>query len=214
MNKFISLEQALGLVKDGMTIMVGGFLANGTPKRIIDALAASSVRNLTVITNDAGYPDRGVGQLIANRQVKKLYTSYIGSNPVAGELLNSKELEVEFCPQGTFVERIRCGGNGLGGFLTPTGLGTLAAEGKQIITVDGRDFVLETPLRADIAFIGASVGDEMGNLIYHGTSQNFNPLMATASDTVVVELGERVATGSLAPETIHTPGNFIDFIIS
>lgn len=211
--KFITIEQAVAQIKDGMTVMIGGFLANGTPNRIVDALAGSGVRDLTIICNDTAFPDRGVGQLVVNRQVKKLYTSHIGTNPASGEQYNSGELAIEFCPQGTLAERIRCGGNGLGGILTPTGLGTMVAEGKKVITVAGRDYLLETPLHADIALVGASLADRAGNLVYRGTSQNFNPLMATAADVVIVEAGELVEVGTIAPEAVHTPAIFVDYIV-
>ena len=213
MSKFISIEEAVSKVKDGMTIMVGGFLANGTPNRIIDALAKSGVKDLTVICNDTSYPEKGVGQLIANKQVKKLYVSHIGTNPLTSEQMNSGELEIEFCPQGTLAERIRSGGAGLGGVLTPTGIGTLVAEGKEIIRVDGKDYLLEKPLHADMALIGASVGDKSGNLVYKGTTQNFNPLMATAADVVIAEVQRVVEIGEIAPEAVHTPGIFVDYMV-
>ena len=143
MSKFISIEEAVSKVKDGMTIMVGGFLANGTPNKIVDALAKSGVKNLTLICNDTAYPDKGVGQLIANKQVKKLFVSHIGTNPHTSEQMNSGELEIEFCPQGSLAERVRAGGCGLGGILTQTGMGTIVAEGKQIVNVDGKDYQLK-----------------------------------------------------------------------
>lgn len=213
MNKFISIEEAVAQVKEGMTVMVGGFLANGTPNAIVDALAQSGVKNLTLICNDTAYPDRGVGQLIANKQVKKLIVSHIGTNPCTSEQMNSGELEIEFVPQGTLAERIRSGGAGLGGFLTTTGMGTIVAEGKPVISVDEKDYLLEKPLRADVALIGASLGDKSGNLIYRGTSQNFNPLMASAADLVIAEIAELVEVGELAPETVKTPAIFVDYIV-
>lgn len=213
MNKFISIEEAVAKVKDGMTVMVGGFLANGTPNAIVDALAKSKVKNLTLITNDTAYPDKGVGQLIANKQVKRLIVSHIGTNPCTSDQMNSGELTIEFAPQGTLAERIRSGGAGLGGFLTTTGLGTLVAEGKPVVQVDGVDYLLEKPLRADIALVGASIGDKSGNLVYKGTSQNFNPLMASAADLVIAEVGELVEVGALAPELVKTPAIFVDYIV-
>ena len=193
--------------------MVGGFLANGTPNAIVDALAQSGVKNLTLICNDTAYPDRGVGQLIANKQVKKLIVSHIGTNPCTSEQMNSGELDIEFVPQGTLAERIRSGGAGLGGFLTTTGMGTIVAEGKPVVCVDGKEYLLEKPLRADIALVGASVGDKSGNLIYKGTSQNFNPLMASAADLVIAEISELVEVGELAPEAVRTPAIFVDYIV-
>ena len=213
MSKFISIEEAVSKVKDGMTIMVGGFLANGTPNKIVDALAKSGVKNLTLICNDTAYPDKGVGQLIANKQVKKLFVSHIGTNPHTSEQMNSGELEIEFCPQGSLAERVRAGGCGLGGILTQTGMGTIVAEGKQIVNVDGKDYLLEKPLRADIALVGASLGDKAGNLVYRGTSQNFNPLMAAAADLVIAEVAELVEVGAIAAENVKTPAIMVDFII-
>ena len=194
MKKLISVEEAVAKVKDGMTVMIGGFLSNGTPNAIVNALAQSEVKNLILIVNDTAYPDKGCGQLIANKQVKKVIVSHIGTNPCTSEQMNSGELEIEFSPQGTLAERIRSGGAGLGGVLTPTGIGTLVAEGKQVL-------------------IGASVGDESGNLVYKGTTQNFNPLMATAADLVIAEVQELVETGDLYPELIKTPGIFVDFLV-
>ena len=213
MSKFISIEEAVSKVKDGMTIMVGGFLANGTPNKIVDALAKSGVKNLTLICNDTAYPDKGVGQLIANKQVKKLFVSHIGTNPHTSEQMNSGELEIEFCPQGSLAERVRAGGCGLGGILTQTGMGTIVAEGKQIVYVDGKDYLLEKPLRADIALVGASLGDKAGNLVYRGTSQNFNPLMASAADLVIAEVNELVEVGEIAAENVKTPSIMVDFIV-
>ena len=213
MSKFISIEEAVSKIKDGMTIMVGGFLANGTPNKIVDALAKSGVKNLTLICNDTAYPDKGVGQLIANKQVKKLFVSHIGTNPHTSEQMNSGELEIEFCPQGSLAERVRAGGCGLGGILTQTGMGTIVAEGKQIVNVDGKDYLLEKPLRADIALVGASLGDKAGNLVYRGTSQNFNPLMASAADLVIAEVNELVEVGEIAAENVKTPSIMVDFIV-
>ena len=213
MSKFISIEEAVSKVKDGMTIMVGGFLANGTPNKIVDALAKSGVKNLTLICNDTAYPDKGVGQLIANKHVKKLFVSHIGTNPHTSEQMNSGELEIEFCPQGSLAERVRAGGCGLGGILTQTGMGTIVAEGKQIVNVDGKDYLLEKPLRADIALVGASLGDKAGNLVYRGTSQNFNPLMASAADLVIAEINELVEVGEIAAENVKTPSIMVDFIV-
>ncbi len=214
MNKIISVDDAVSKVKDGMTLMIGGFLTSGGPNTIMDALALSGIKNLTIICNDGAYPDKGMGKLIANRQVVKLITSYVGSNPVAIDLMNSQDLEIEFCPQGTLIERIRAFGAGLGGVLTPTGLGTIVAENKRIINVDGKDFILETPLRAHIAFIGASVSDKMGNLYYKGNTKNFNPIMAMAAETVIVETEELVETGTIKPEDVHTPAILVDYILT
>ncbi|MEI7595767.1 MAG: CoA transferase subunit A [Bacteroidota bacterium] len=214
MKKKISIEEAVAKVKDGMTIMVAGFMANGTPNTVIEALSKTNVKNLTLICNDSAFPDKGVGLLIVNKQVKKIITSHIGTNPVTIDQLNAKEIEVEFNPQGTLAERIRCGGAGLGGFLTPTGLGTVVQDGKQILNIGGKDFILELPLRADVALLGASIADEEGNLFYKATSQNFNPVMATAADIVIAEAEQVVKTGGIQMESVHTPAIFVDYIVN
>jgi len=214
MNKLISLEDAIAKIKDGSVIMVGGFMGSGTPPRIIDAMVKANIQDLTIICNDTAFPDQGIGRLVANHQVKKVITSHIGTNPATQEQLNNGELEVEFVPQGTLAERVRAGGAGLGGFLTQTGLGTMVATGKPLINVDGKDYLLEKPLRADIALIGASKGDHEGNLIYLGNSQNFNPLMATATDLVIAEVDKLVETGKICMEHVHTPGIFVDYIVN
>ncbi|HPS10869.1 MAG TPA: 3-oxoacid CoA-transferase subunit A [Paludibacteraceae bacterium] len=213
MNKLISPSDAASFVKDGMTLMIGGFLGHGTPERIIDEIVASGVKSLTLIVNDTAFPDKGCGKLVTNNQVKKLIVSHIGTNPNTGQKMNSGELEIEFSPQGTLAERIRSGGAGLGGILTPVGIGTIIEEGKQMIQVDGTDFLLEKPLRADIALIYATTADDLGNLIYMGTMRNFNPLMAMAADTVIAEVEELKPAGELSPETIHTPHIFVDYIV-
>ena len=213
MNKLISPSDAASFIKDGMTLMIGGFLGHGTPERIIDEIVASGVKSLTLIVNDTAFPDKGCGKLVTNNQVKKLIVSHIGTNPNTGQKMNRGELEIEFSPQGTLAERIRSGGAGLGGILTPVGIGTIIEEGKQMIQVDGTDFLLEKPLRADIALIYATTADDLGNLIYMGTMRNFNPLMAMAADTVIAEVEELKPAGELSPETIHTPHIFVDYIV-
>ncbi len=214
MNKSLSIEGVVSMVKDGMTLMIGGFLSNGTPETIIDALVKSGVKDLTIIASDTAFPDKGLGKLIANKQVKKVITTHIGTNPSTVEQFNAKEVEVEFNPQGTLVERIRSGGAGLGGVLTQTGLGTIVAEGKDIIHIDGKDYLLEKPLKAEIALIGASISDTVGNLVYKGTSQNYNPVMAMAADTVIVEAKEMVEVGSIPMEQVHTQAIFVDYILA
>ena len=214
MEKQISAAEAAAKIKDGMTVMVGGFLGNGTAERVVDALVASGVKNLTLILNDTAYPEKGAGKLIVNKQVKKIIASHIGTNQFTGQQMNEGTLEVEFSPQGTLAERIRCGGCGLGGALTRTGMGTDIAKGKQIVKVDGVDYLLEKPLHADVAILGASVGDKAGNLIYRGTSQNFNPLMAMAADVVIAEIKELKEVGSIPPEQVHTPSIFVDYIVA
>jgi acetate CoA/acetoacetate CoA-transferase alpha subunit len=214
MAKKITIDEAVSMIKEGMTLMVGGFLSAGSANTLLEALSRKGVKNLTVIVNDTAYPDKGVGLLVANRQVKKAICSHIGTNPATIEQYNNKEIEIEFVPQGTLAERIRCGGSGLGGVLTPTGVGTIVEEGKQKLTIDGKTYLLEKPLHADIALIGASVCDEVGNCVYKGTTQNFNPLMAAAADIVIVETQQMVKTGEIPMEQVHTPALFVDYIIS
>ena len=213
MDKRISLQDAVSKVKDGMVVMVGGFLGAGSPIAILDALAESGVKDLTLICNDTAYADVAHGKLITNKQVKKLIVSHIGTNPHTSEQMNSGELKIEFSPQGTLAERIRSGGAGIGGFLTPTGVGTIVAEGKQVINLHGRDYLLEEPLRAEFALIRASVCDEFGNILYNGTTQNFNPIMATAADYVIVGTYEIVHTGTLDPNQVRTSGIFVDAVV-
>ena len=181
--------------------------------KIVEAIAKKGVKNLTLIGNDTAYPNKAIGMLISNHQVKKLIASHIGTNADTVQQFNDKELEIEFVPQGTLAERIRCGGAGLGGILTKTGLGTVVEEGKRKIEVNGEEYLLELPLHADVALIGASICDEMGNSIYKGTTQNFNPMMATAADLVIVETKELVPTGSIPMENVHTPGAYVDYIV-
>lgn len=212
MDKRISLEQALDMIKSGMTIMVGGFLSAGSPLDILEELSKRDIKDLTLISNDTAYQGVGVGNLIGAHQIKKLYVSHIGTNPDTAAQMNAGELEIEFCPQGTLAERIRCGGAGLGGVLTQTGMGTVIEEGKQVVEVDGKKYLLEKPLHADIALIGATLADEKGNCVYTGTSQNFNPIMATAADVVIVEAEKIVPAGSIAPEAVITPHLFVSYI--
>ena len=214
MDKRITAAVAASKIKDGMTVMVGGFLGNGTPESIVDALVQSGVKDLTLILNDTAYPDRGAGKLIVNKQVKKIIVSHIGTNPETANQMNAGTLEVEFSPQGTLAERIRCGGCGLGGALTTTGLDTIMEKGKRVIEVEGKKYLLELPLRADVAIIRGSVGDTDGNLIYRGTSQNFCPLMAMAADVVIAEIGDLKKVGEISPEAVHTPSIFVDYIVA
>jgi acetate CoA/acetoacetate CoA-transferase alpha subunit len=212
-KKIIDVADAVSKIEDGMTIMVGGFLGTGTPHTIVDAIVKKGVKNLTIISNDTGIKDNGVGRFIYNNMVKKVITSHIGTNPETGRQMNEKEIEVELVPQGTLAERIRSGGAGLGGVLTPTGLGTIVAEGKQIIEVDGKQFLLEKPLRADMAILLGHTVDTKGNIIYANTARNFNPIMATAADTVIVEAENIVEVGSINPNEVVTPRIFVDHIV-
>ena len=211
MSKRISIIEAAAMIKDGSTIMIGGFLGAGSANKIIEEMVKQGKKDLTVICNDTSYVEFGSGYLVANNCVKKVIASHIGTNPVTGEKMISGEMEVQLIPQGTLAEQIRCGGAGIGGFLTTTGLGTIVEEGKQKLTVDGKEYLLEKPLRADVALIGASVCDKNGNLVYRGTSQNFNPLMATAADLVIAEVKEEVE--EIAPENVKTPYLFVDYIV-
>lgn len=212
-NKTITAQAAADLVKDGMTVMIGGFMSNGTPEILMDALVAKGVKDLTVIANDGGTPGTGIGKLIAAGAVSKLIASHIGLNPLTGQLMNEGKMEVVLVPQGTLAEQIRAGGAGLGGVLTPTGLGTAVAEGKAVITVAGKEYLLEQPLRADVALLRASVADEDGSLFYKGTTRNFNEVMATAADLVIAAAEEIVPRGGIIPETIVTPGIFVNHLV-
>ena len=216
-NKIMTADEAVATIKDGDSIMVGGFMACGTPEILIDALVRKNVRHLTIICNDAGVPGRGVGKLISNGQVKKLIASHVGLNPEVAQRMNPEveedKLECILVPQGTLAERVRAGGAGLGGILTPTGVGTIVAEGKQVINVQGRDYLLEEPLRADHAFLRGSVTDKFGNTTYNGTTRTFNPMMATAADNVIVGTCEIVEIGEIDPNHVVTSGIFVDAIV-
>ncbi len=213
MEKVISLEEAVDKVEDGMTIMVGGFLAVGTPPNLVDALVKKGVRDLTVIANDTCYPGVGLGKLLINRQIKKLIASHIGTNPDNERLMNAGEMEIELVPQGTLAERIRCGGYGLGGFLTPTGVGTIVADGKQEMVVNGRTYLLEMPLHADVALLGAHRADKYGNLTFWRASRNFNTVMAFAADVVIAEAPTLVETGEISPEEVIVTGVVVDHVV-
>jgi acetate CoA/acetoacetate CoA-transferase alpha subunit len=216
-DKIKTADEAVAVIPDGASIMVGGFMACGTPEVLIDALVRRNVKNLTIICNDAGYPDRGVGKLLANGQIKTLIASHVGLNPEVARRMNTdveeEKLECILVPQGTLAERIRAGGTGLGGILTPTGVGTIVAEGKQVINIGGKDYLLELPLRADFAFIRGSVTDKFGNTTYNGTTRNFNPLMAMAADHVIVGACEIVEVGEIDPNNVVTSGIFVDAIV-
>lgn len=212
MKKRISADQMGQYLRDGMTIMIGGFMGTGAPEKLIDLLIENDVRDITLISTDTALPGIGTSRLIAEQRVSKLYASHIGLNPETGRQMNDGLLDVELVPQGTLAERIRCGGAGLGGVLTPTGLGTLVAESKQLIEVDGQQFLLEKPLKADLALIRGSKVDVRGNVFYSKTTQNFNPLMATAAECVIVEAEQLVEIGDIQPEAVHTPSLYVDHI--
>lgn len=211
--QIINAKQAAEFVHDGMTVMVAGFLASGTAETIMDALVEAQRKKMTVIVNDPGFVDRGVGKLIVAKLVKKVITSHMGTNKVTQQQYLAGDLEVELVPQGTLAERIRAGGVGLGGILTPTGVGTLVEQGKQVVEVDGKKFLLEKPLKADVAILKAKRADYQGNIQYGYTTRNFNPLMAMAAKTVIVEVDEIVPVGAFAPDDVHTISNFIDYVV-
>lgn len=213
MNKVISLNEAVDMIHDGMTIMVGGFLGCKNPFRIVDAIVEKGIKDITLIANDTSFPEVGIGKLVVNKQVKKLIASHIGTNKETGNQMNSGEMQVELVPQGTLAERIRAAGAGLGGILTPTGLGTIVADGKTIVEVDGKEYLLEKPLKADIALIVGVVVDKKGNVRYAKATRNFNPLMATAADIVIVEADKIVEAGEIDPDDVMTPGIFVDYIV-
>jgi 3-oxoacid CoA-transferase subunit A len=210
MTKLISgAAEAVALVPDGATIMVGGFGLCGIPENLIGALRDCGVRNLTLISNNAGVDGFGLGILLATRQVRRIIATYVGENQEFERQCLSGELDVELVPQGTFAERIRAGGAGIGGFFTPAGYGTVVAEGKETRVIDGVPHVLESPLKADFAFVKAHVGDEAGNLVYRRTARNFNPMMATAARVTIAEVERLVPAGRLDPDHVHTPGIFV-----
>lgn len=213
MNKIISISEAVDKINDGMTIMVGGFLANGTPEKLIDALVEKGVKNLTLICNDTSFVDNGVGKMVVNKQFKKIIASHVGTNKETANQMNSGETIVELVPQGTLAERIRCGGAGLGGFYTPTGIGTEIEEGKEKKVINGKEYILELPLKADVALLYASTVDKKGNMIFNKSMKNFNPMMATAADTVIVEAGKIVEVGEIDPDHVMTSGIFVDYIV-
>jgi len=213
MDKIKTLQEVTALFKDGQTLMTGGFLGAGSPDLFIDALIEKNVKNLTVIANDTGFPDIGVGKLVVNKQIKKMVATHVGTNKETGIQMNSGEMEVVLVPQGSLAEKIRAAGVGLGGILTPTGVGTIIEEGKEKITIDGREYLIELPVRAEIALIHAWKADKSGNLVYRVAARNFNPLMAMAADLVIVEAENIVEVGELGPDEIITPGKLVDIIV-
>jgi 3-oxoacid CoA-transferase subunit A len=213
-NKVVaSADEAVAIVPDGASIMMGGFGLCGIPEQLIAALHRRGTRGLTVISNNAGVDDFGIGILLRARQVRKMIATYVGENKEFERQFLTGELEVELVPQGTFAERIRAGGAGIGGFFTPTGYGTLVADGKETRVIDGRPYVLEAPLRADFAFVKAWTGDRVGNLVYRRTARNFNPVMATAGAVTIAEVERLVEPGAIDPDHIVTPGIFVQRIL-
>ena len=213
MKHAIKTQEAADLIPDGATLLVGGFMGVGSPHRLIDAIVAKGTRNLTIVANDTAMPGRGIGKLVSAGSVSRVIASHIGLNPETQQKMISGEIDVELVPQGTLVERIRAAGVGLGGILTPTGIGTLVEEGKQKITVDGRDYLLETPIHGDFALLAAYRADYVGNLEYSLTAHNFNPIMALAGKTVIAEPHTIVPVGVISPDSVKTPGILVDHLL-
>ena len=213
MAKIISAAEAAAKVQAGMTVMVGGFLGCGTPQILVDQLLAQGTKDLTLVCNDTAFPDSGVGKLVVSRQFKRVIVSHIGTNPETGRQMNANELAVDLVPQGTLAERIRSAGFGLGGILTPTGVGTPVEAGKQKLTIDGKDYLLELPIKADVALVKAYKADKAGNLVFRKAARNFNPLMATAADLVIVEAQNIVEIGEIDPDEVMTPGIFVNYLV-
>lgn len=211
MNKWIDKKTFMSMIQEGSSLMIGGFLTCGTPEVFIDWLVESNVKHLTIIANDAGYPEQGIGKLIKNNQVDKIIATHIGTNPEAGKRMSEGSLRVELVPQGTLVEQIRAQGAGLGGVLTPTGLHTPAQDGKRIIEVDGKPYILAEPIQADFALILANQSDELGNLTYLSSSRNFNPMMATAAKVTIAYAMNPVL--AIDPEHVITPHIFVDYLV-
>jgi len=212
-EKVISIEEASEYFRDGMTLLAGGFGGVGNPPSLVQAILEKGVKDITMISNDTAFPWIGIGKLITEKRVKKVIASHIGSNPNAGAQMTAGDLEVEFCPQGILAERVRAGGVGLGGILSDVGIGTIAEKGKQKLTLDGKEYLLETPLTAEVAIVHAQKADRFGNLVYDTSARNFNPLVAMAGDITIVEADEIVEVGELSPEEIVTPGVFVNFIV-
>lgn len=213
MPKIMTAQEAVSGIEDGATIMLGGFGLCGIPENLIQALRDKGTRDITVVSNNAGVSDFGIGLLLQTRQVKKMIGTYVGENDLLEQQILDKELDIELVPQGTFAERIRAGGAGIPAFFTPTGAATLVAEGKESRTFDGRECILEQSLRAQYAFVKAYKADTKGNLTYRMTARNFNPMMATAADVTIAEVEEIVQPGELDPETIATPGLYVDVLV-
>jgi acetate CoA/acetoacetate CoA-transferase alpha subunit len=212
--KTIPAEEAVAMIPNGASIMVGGFMGVGTPERLLDELVRQKKSGLSLISNDAAVPGKGVGKLFEGGQVTNMISTHIGLNPKAQQQMLGKQITVDLIPQGTFVERIRAGGCGLGGILTPTGVGTLVEGGKQKIDVNGKSYLLETALRADFALVHAFLADYIGNLSYALTARNFNPVMAMAADTVIATAENIVPVGVIAPDHVVTPGPLVDYLVA
>lgn len=212
--KTLALEEAVARIPDAATLMIGGFMGVGTPERIVDELVRQGKRGLTVIANDNALPGKGIGKLVDAGLVARTITSHIGLNPETQKRMLAGTMQVDLVPQGTLIERIRAGGAGLGGVLTPTGVGTVVEQGKQVVEVNGRKFLLETALRADFALVHSFLADYVGNLAYALTARNFNPVIALAADTVIVEAEHIVPVGVIQPDHVHTPAPLVDYLVA
>jgi acetate CoA/acetoacetate CoA-transferase alpha subunit len=210
----ITLEDAVARIPDGASLMVGGFMGVGTPECVVDELVRQGKRDLTVIGNDTALPGIGIGKLVSANLVRKVIVSHIGLNPETQKKMLAGEMEVELVPQGTLIERIRAAGYGLGGILTPTGVGTVVEEGKRKVEVEGREYLLEVPLRADFALVQAFLADYLGNLTYALTARNFNPVIAMAAATVIVDAEHIVPVGMISPDQVMTPAPLVDYLVS
>jgi acetate CoA/acetoacetate CoA-transferase alpha subunit len=212
--KTVSVEDAVALIPNGASLMIGGFMGVGTPERLIDELVRQGKRNLTVIANDTAVPGRGIGKLVDAGLVSRAIASHIGLNPETQKQMIAGKMSVDLVPQGTLIERIRAGGYGLGGVLTPTGVGTVVEEGKQRIDVNGKSYLLETALRADFALVGAFLADYLGNLSYALTARNFNPIVVMAAETTIVTAEHIVPVGLIAPDHVVTPAPLVDYLVT
>ncbi|MHB8077457.1 acetate CoA-transferase subunit alpha [Desulfosporosinus fructosivorans] len=213
MAKLVSLEEAISKVENGMTLMVGGFIGCGAPEQLLEEVCQQGIQELTLIANDTGILGDALSQLIVQRCVSKLIATHIGTNKETGRQMTAGELDVKLVPQGTLVEQIRAAGAGLGGILTPTGIGTIVEEGKQKLMINGKEYLLELPVRANVALLNAYKADKSGNLVYHRSARNFNPLMAMAADLVIVQVDQIVEVGEIDPDEVMTPGIFIDYLV-
>jgi len=213
MDKVKTIDQVVRNIEDGAVIMIGGFMTVGTPELLVDSVVDKNLTDLTIICNDAGIPGKGAGKLVRQGSISTFYASHVGLNPEFGKAMTEGEIEAILVPQGTLAERIRAAGSGLGGVLTPTGVGTVVEEGKQKISIDNREFLLELPIKGDVALIKAFRADKSGNLVFRKSARNFNPVMAMACDYVIVEAEEIVETGDIDPDIVMLPGIFVDAVV-
>ena len=213
MAQLVSLEEAVSKIENGMTIMVGGFIGCGAPDQLLEAVCEKETKELTIIANDTGLLGDAMSQLIVKRCVSKLIATHIGTNKETGRQMTAGELDVKLVPQGTLAEQIRADGAGLGGILTPTGIGTIIEEGKQKLVVEGQEYLLELPVHANVALLKAHKADKAGNLVYRRAARNFNPLMAMAADIVIAEVDQIVEVGEIDPDEVMTPGIFVDYLV-